>query len=255
MTNPQRQAATARQPRGGLGAVASESFDVSAAVGGWRGVVESTAPTVVFILVLALRPAALVPALLASLALSAVAMAARLAQRQSLTQVLGGAFLAAVSALWAWRSGQAANFYATGLLINAGWLSVCLVSLLAGWPLVGVLVGLWQRAAQADTDQDSAQESEPSSGSASGSGASSWASWRKDPALRADRKRYYLGTLVLSAMFALRLVVEVPMYLAGESALAALGVARLVLGVPLFVLTLWFVWLLVRPTPRPEQAH
>ena len=53
-------------------------------------------------------------------------------------------------------------------------------------------------------------------------------------------------------MFALRLVVEVPLYLAGESALSALGVARLVLGVPLYAVCLWFAWLIARP--RPEEV-
>ena len=60
-------------------------------------------------------------------------------------------------------------------------------------------------------------------------------------------------------MFALRLGVEVPLYLAGQDALGALGVARLVAGVPLFALTLWFIWLLVRParqvqSPQPAEG-
>ena len=58
------------------------------------------------------------------------------------------------------------------------------------------------------------------------------------------------GTVTLAAMFALRLVVEVPLYLAGDRAVAALGVARIVLGLPLFALTLWLVWLMVRPATR-----
>ena len=59
--------------------------------------------------------------------------------------------------------------------------------------------------------------------------------------------RYHAGTWVLTLMFALRLVVEVPLYLAGERAVSYLGAARLILGVPLYALTLWFIWLLVAP--------
>ena len=59
-----------------------------------------------------------------------------------------------------------------------------------------------------------------------------------------------LGTLVLAAMPAVRLAVETPLYLAGESAVSVLGVARLVLGVPLYAVTLGLVWLFVRPTRR-----
>lgn len=260
---------------GGLGAINAERFDVAAAVGGWRGALESVLPTLVFILVLALRPTALVPALLASLALSAVGLVARLAQRQSLNQVLSGAVLAAVSALWAWRSGEAANFYATGLLINAGWLGACLLSLLVGFPLVGVLMELCNQAATEGADKPLPQEpgtpepqvqapsapeaeaQEPGSQTAGPSPqppqeepSRSWFRWRQEPRLRGQRRRYYLGTMILAAMFALRLVVEVPLYLAGEPALGALGVARLALGVPLFVVTLWLVWTVVRPEPE-----
>ena len=41
------------------------------------------------------------------------------------------------------------------------------------------------------------------------------------------RRRYVTGTGVLTAMFALRLLVEVPLYLAGEAAVGALGAARI----------------------------
>lgn len=214
------------RPTGGLGAIGGQVFDVSAAVGGWRGIIESVAPTLVFVTVVALRPSALVPALVASLAISAVALVARLAARQGLTQVIGGAVLALISAAWAWRTGKAEDFYITGLLINAGWLAVTAGSLALRWPLVGVLMGLWR----ATTDSGDGQ---------------GWAAWRKDPALKGDRRRYTWGTAVLAGMFALRLVVELPLYLAG--AVGPLGVARIILGVPLYALTLWIVWLLVRP--------
>ena len=151
---------------------------------------------------------------------------ARLAARQGLTQVIGGAVLALISAAWAWRTGKAEDFYITGLLINAGWLAVTAGSLALRWPLVGVLMGLWR----ATTDSGDGQ---------------GWAAWRKDPALKGDRRRYPWGTAVLAGMFALRLVVELPLYLAG--AVGPLGVARIILGVPLYALTLWIVWLLVLP--------
>ncbi|CED91740.1 DUF3159 domain-containing protein [Actinomyces succiniciruminis] len=213
--------------RSGLGALDTDRFDAAAAVGGWRGILESAAPTLVFVCVLAARPHALVPALLASLAVSAVALVARLCARQRLTQVLGGAALAVVSALWAWRSGSATNFYATGLVINACWLAATGGSLLVRRPLVGLLLDAWHAAAGESRSADA--------------GA---------------RRRYAVGTGILAAMFALRLAVELPLYLAGEAVVGALGVARLLLGLPLFALTLWFVWLIVNPTLRPvPQRH
>ena len=227
--------------RTGLGAIDAERFDVASAVGGWRGVMESAAPTFVFVVVMAVRPSALVAALAASLAVSGAALAARLAQRQGLTQVLGGAVLALASAAWAWRSGEASNFYATGLLINAVWLAGCLLSLVAGRPLVGILMGLWRAAAGGSarpgggSDADDAVRSE-------------------DAAARAaEHRRHRAATAVLAAMFALRLAVEVPLYLTGAAGVGALGVARLVLGLPLFALTAWFIWLLVRDPARPAR--
>lgn len=212
--------------RTGLGAIDAERFDVASAVGGWRGVMESAAPTLVFVVVMAVRPSALVTALAASLAVSGAALAARLAQRQGLTQVLGGAVLALASAAWAWRSGEASNFYATGLLINAVWLAGCLLSLAVGRPLVGILMGLWHAAAR------------PAAGSTA----------RPDD--DGSRRRHRAATAVLAAMFALRLAVEVPLYRAGAAGVGALGIARLVLGLPLFALTAWFIWLLVRDPAR-----
>lgn len=227
--------------RTGLGAIDAERFDVASAVGGWRGVMESAAPTLVFVVVMAVRPSALVTALAASLAVSGAALAARLAQRQGLTQVLGGAVLALASAAWAWRSGEASNFYATGLLINAVWLAGCLLSLAVGRPLVGILMGLWRAAAGGSArpgggaDADDAVRSE-------------------DAAARAaEHCRHRAATAVLAAMFALRLAVEVPLYLTGAAGVGALGVARLVLGLPLFALTAWFIWLLVRDPARPAR--
>lgn len=216
-------------PAGGLSAIGAQAFDVSTAVGGWRGIIESVAPTLVFVTIVALRPSALIPALVASLAISAVGLMARLAARQGLTQVIGGAALAIISAAWAWRTGRAEDFYITGLLINAGWLAVTAGSLALRWPLVGVLMGLWR----ATTD---------------GEDGAGWTAWRKDPALRGDRRRYTWGTIVLAGMFALRLIIELPLYLAG--AVGPLGAARIILGLPLYALTLWIVWLLVRPRGR-----
>ncbi len=243
--------------RTGLGAIDAERFDAASAVGGWRGMAESVLPTLVFVLIMAIRPTALVTAVAVSLALSALAMVARLVQRQQLTQVLGGAAVALISAVWAWRSGEAADFYATGLLINSVWLVGCLGSLAVRWPLVGVLMELWHASAAAQADPEEPREqheeeasapSAPDAPEAEDAPQAAWSAWRTDPDRAADRRRYVLGTLVLAAMPAVRLAVETPLYLAGESAVSVLGVARLVLGVPLYAVTLGLVWLLVRPT-------
>jgi len=49
-------------------------------------------------------------------------------------------------------------------------------------------------------------------------------------------------------MFAARLAVQLPAYLAQD--VAWLGTARLAMGVPLWALTLWLTWLLVHGSVR-----
>ena len=160
----------------------------------------------------------------------------------------------------AWRSGEASNFYATGLMINAAWLVACLVSLLIGWPVVGALMTLWHRVADESDGSGNPEESEATEAiddpdaTADDDPAARPSAWRTDPALRNVKLRYHAGTWVLTLMFALRLVVEVPLYLAGERAVSYLGAARLILGVPLYAVTLWFIWLLVAPS-RIAQAR
>jgi hypothetical protein len=76
--------------------------------------------------------------------------------------------------------------------------------------------------------------------------------WRRDP-LRV--RAFVRATWLWAGLFVLRLVVQLPLYLAG--AVVALGVAKTAMGLPLFGLGMWLTWLLVRrhriPAP-PVQA-
>ncbi|MCU1533788.1 MAG: hypothetical protein JWR53_269, partial [Glaciihabitans sp.] len=89
-----------------------------------------------------------------------------------------------------------------------------LVSILVRWPLIGIIVGFLTN--------------EPTE-------------WRHD---KAKRRILYLVTWLWVGLFAARLVIEVPLYLAHETAL--LAGARLITGVPLYAIVLWVTWLLVR---------
>jgi hypothetical protein len=50
----------------------------------------------------------------------------------------------------------------------------------------------------------------------------------------------------------LRLVIQLPLYLAG--AVVALGVAKVALGLPLFAVAVWLSWLLLRHGEAAEVA-
>lgn len=255
----------------GVRALAGESFSLAETIGGVRGLVESMAPGLVFVVVFIATGNTLGPALIASVAVALVAVAARLVQRTPITQAFGGFLGVAIGVLWAWRSGEAQNFYAAGLLTNAAYMVAMAVSVLVRWPVVGLVVeGLRSGWTDGDKVKAAVAESEEPDGAASSaqpltSGEatdeqqgeptpgmfSAWAQrWRGDATLM---RRYALATWLWVGMFALRLAVQVPLFLAGEQAIAWLGTAKLVLGIPLWGLTLWVTWLLVR-RPHPAAA-
>ncbi|PFG19549.1 DUF3159 domain-containing protein [Serinibacter salmoneus] len=217
---------------GGLGALAGGSSPL-AALGGVRGMAESIAPGFVFIVVY-LTTSEVVPAVIASVAVALVAVLARLARRSPLTYALGGLLGVAVGAIWAWRSGEASNYYVWGLITNAGFLLGVLVSIAVRWPVVGIVVaalGL-SRPHQADAEPPVLETT-----------------WRRDPA---RMRRYTLASWLWAAAFALRLAVQVPLYLGDW--VGWLGTARLVMGLPMWALVLWFTWLLVRSPAGPATA-
>lgn len=199
------------------------------AIGGWRGVIDSGLPAAVFITVYSLNGQKLMPAVWSAVALAGVTMVVRIARREPLTQVVGGFLGIAVSAFVASRTGQAEDFFLPGLLVNTGYFLANLVSILVGWPLLGLLMGLW---------------------------TGSLTAWRDDPA---QRRAAAAATWIWVGVFGLRLAVQVPLYLAGAT--TALGVAKIVMGWPLFLLAAWLTFLVLRPVfgdskkDRADQAE
>lgn len=231
----QDQTAQPAEQLRGLRALTGEDFSFADAIGGVRGLVESTLPGLVFVVVFVVTRE-LTPSLVASLVVAVAAVVVRLVQRTPVTQAFSGVLGIVVGVVWAWWSGKAQNFYAGGLLANAGYLAAMVISIAVRWPAVGVVVGLLR-----------------------GEGHQ----WRTEPERARERRRYVWATWVMAAVFALRLAVQVPLYLAGEDAVAALGTAKLAMGVPLFAVALWITWLLVGsraaradlPDPHPTQPR
>lgn len=211
-------------------------------VGGVRGVVEAMAPGLVFV-VLYVATRELMPPLVASLAVAVAAVVARLVQRTPVTQAFGGLFGVAIGVFWAWRSGDATQYFAYGLWTNGAYLAVMLVSVAVSWPIVGVVVEAL-RGGFGATTQPSRQPDPVTEQTAPAPVFST--AWRSDRALL---RRYTLATWLWIGMFALRLAVQIPLYF--SSSVGWLGTARLVMGVPLWALVLWGTWLLVRRPAAP----
>lgn len=201
----------------GIGQVAPGEVPTAAsllkAIGGVRGLVESILPGLGFLIVYTISKN-LVLSIAVPLALAIVFVIVRLATKSVATQALAGIALLAVSAVLALVTGRAENNFLPGLVINSACVLVLLVSILVRWPLIGIIVGFLTN--------------EPTE-------------WRHD---KAKRRILYLVTWLWVGLFAARLVIEVPLYLAHETAL--LAGARLITGVPLYAIVLWVTWLLVR---------
>jgi hypothetical protein len=204
---------------------APAGVDLQAALGGKLGITESGLPSVVFIVIYTANGQVLTPALWGALVTAGVLTIVRIVRRSSVQYALAGLFGVALSAFIASRTGNAANFYLPGLLLQAGYAIAYLVSILVGWPLIGVVLG-------------------PLLGEGF--------TWRDDPA----RKRVYTqASWLWFGMFAVRLAVQLPLYLLSMT--VALGWVKVGMGWPLFALVLWLSYLVLRKAPpvRPKVSR
>lgn len=183
---------------------------MSSAIGGWRGLIDSSLPGAVFVLAYLVTGSKLSVAIWAAVIAGAVIAVLRLVRRESLQQVLSGFIGIAFAAWLATRTGKAENFYLPGLLTNAAYALGLAISCLVGHPLLGYGVG----AATGDLT-----------------------GWRTVPE---QRRAYALATWMFVALFLGRIVIEGPLYLAGN--VAALGIFKLILGWPAFALTAFLAY-------------
>jgi hypothetical protein len=201
---------------------------IADAVGGPLGVAETAVPAAAFVIVLTATGQNIRTAAIVAVGLAALLAAARIVRRQTPIYAVSGVIGVAIAGYIASKTGKAENFFLPGLLMNAGYATAYVVSIVAGWPLVGVIVAALMRG-------DS--------------------TWRRDRVLV---RAYNRATWIWAGLFLARIAVQLPLYLAG--ALVVLGAARVGMGVPLFVIGVWLSWLVLRQVPggapwlRPEPA-
>ncbi|RZS82963.1 uncharacterized protein DUF3159 [Motilibacter rhizosphaerae] len=201
-----------------------QRLDLAAAIGGPRGLVESALPGTLFVLVYTLGGHHLTPSLVVAVGSALLLAAVRLAARGTVQYALSGLLGVLVSAGVAWWTGSARDFYAPGLVRNGAFAVVYAGSALARWPVLGFF-----------------------GGTLLGEGTTEW---RQRP----DRVRAYsLATWLWAGMFALRLGVQLPFYLADR--VDALGTANVLLGVPLYALVLLATLRIVRPAGGYRAAR
>lgn len=198
---------------------ADGQIDVLKSVGGWRGLAEAIVPGLLFTVVFTIN-ADLVSSLIVAVAAAVVFTVPRLVQRTPLTQALSGVIGVAFCAFVALRTGDATDYFVPGFFTNAAYIAAMLISLAVKWPVAGLLFGFIR-----------------------GEGVT----WRRN---RGRLRLYNYATLLIMAVLGLRLVVQVPLYLAGN--FVALGTTRLIMGLPLYAAGLWLAWVISRPAPAPE---
>jgi hypothetical protein len=234
-------------PRTPVGAETVESVvrgQLAKALGGKRGMLEAAVPTLAFT-ALFVATKELKVAVAVSVATAVVLLAVRLVQRSTVQFVLNSLVGIGIGALFAWRSArsggdaneQALAYFLPGLIYNAAYAAVLALSNIVRWPLVGFMVG---------------------------SVAGDPTEWHRDPqVVRLCRNL----TWMLAAPCVARVVVQLPIYLAGKAAedagpmVAALGLSKIIMGWPLQIAGLaGMAWLLARnhtpvgSTPTPVSG-
>ena len=193
------------------------------ALGGRRGMVEGAAPTIGFTTTYLIGHD-LRQSLVVGVSLAVVLLVVRLVQRSTPQFVVNSLVGIGIAAAFASRSGKAEDVFLPGILYNAAYAVGLSLSVLVRWPLVGFMIG---------------------------SVTGDITAWRRDPGIVALCSKL---TWVLVLPCAIRVAVQLPLYLAGQ--VGWLGVTKIALGWPLQVAALAFmVYLLARGrTPLQQPA-
>jgi hypothetical protein len=220
-------------------------------LGGWRGMVDASLPTVAFIVANAVG--GLTVGIWAAAVSAGLVFLLRLVRRESVQQALSGLFAVVVAVVLAARTGEARNFFVLGIIRNAAIGVALLGSIPVRWPLVGVvaeflapshlgtlashrLPSLRRRLRAAPADGTTT----PVAGPERGPDAPAELHWRED---RRMLRAYGWLTVLWGGVFLLRAVVQWVLYL--RDSVGLLGTSSLVLGLPLtaveLVVTLWVV--------------
>lgn len=197
---------------------------VSEGVGGPRGAFESALPIIVFTIAYVTIDN-LGRSLTLGIASAVIPLVIRLVQKSSVRFVFNGLIGIAIAALIARSTGRAEDAFLPGIIQAAAWAGVLTLSILAGRPLAGYLVG--------------SVMGEPTD-------------WHRRPPIRKVSRRL---TLVLLFPMALRVAVQFPLYLAGE--VAWLGVTKVAMGWPLHIGSLAVAGTILARgrTPMPTRAE
>lgn len=183
------------------------------ALGGWQGMLDATLPTAAFLLVFTITQELKLAVIVAAVVALVLAMV-RVAKKTSLQQIATGLFGVALSAYLATKTGKSENYFVLGIIQNAAYFVVCLVSIAIHKPLVGYIISTLR--------------------------GQSATAWTKNPAMFST---YSAITWLWTLVFAFRVAITAPLYFAGLT--TQLGIAKLILGTPLYALAVFISYRVV----------
>jgi hypothetical protein len=212
---------------------------MSKALGGRRGMVEAAVPTILFT-VLWLSTRELRLALAVSVAAAVALLVVRLVQRSTVQFCLnalvgigiGWLFVAISASRGGSEDDQALAYFLPGIIYNSAYTVLLALSCVVRWPLVGFMVG--------------SVTGDPTA-------------WHRD---RQVVRLCTLLTWLLTVPCLIRVVVQAPLWLAGNSGtidagsvVAALGILKIAMGWPLQLAALAaMVWVLARDRTPIDPA-
>jgi len=195
---------------------------VLAAFGGKKGLIDSGIPSIIFLITFNIKHD-LHAALYASVAVSILLTIIRLAKRDTVQHAFSGLIGALICAWFANRTGNPRDVFLPKLLTNLAYGSAYLIANLAGWPVLGLMLGpiLGENLL-----------------------------WRKDPVRKAA---YLRAGWLWVGMFFTRIAVQYPIYRSGNVNL--LGTVNLAMGYPLFLATAYGSWLILKDVPTTKANN
>jgi hypothetical protein len=260
----EQQAVSANEEAGPV--LAFDRHLVLEQLGGWRGTIDASLPTVAFVVANAIG--GLGPGVWAALGMALLVFLLRLVRRESVQQAVSGLLAVGVAVAIAAGSGQARDFFVFGILRNAVIGAVLVLSVPLRRPLIGVLAeflapshlgslssasipGLRRLGRSAVVAPDAVEpaavtgprepDPEPER------------PWREDRRLM---RAYSWLTVMWGVTFLLRVAVQGLLYQKNQVAL--LGTTSLVLGLPVtavaVAVTFWVIGRLHRHRSTPAPA-
>ncbi|WP_105968603.1 DUF3159 domain-containing protein [Streptomyces geranii] len=189
------------------------------AFGGLRGMIETVLPGLLFVTIYTIKKDLHLSAF-AALGVSVVLVVVRLVTKDTVKHAFSGVFGVAFGVVFAMMTGNAKDFYLPGMLYTLGMALAYIISTLAGFPLLGLMLGPVFKENL---------------------------SWRtRNPG---RKKAYVKASWAWGLILLTKCAILFPLYWWADT--ASLGWVLVALKIPPFLLAVWLTWVFLAKAPAP----